>query len=155
VEGGAAISDHAYRQPAGLTIRAAVSDSSMRGLAPDYAVAVGRQGRLTDSDSSDSAEFYARLLELQRAREPFDIVTGKRLYKNMLLTRLSTVTDAASENILSFTAECREVIIVETRLAAVPPARLHQDPPRTGRAKDRGQVQSKEVGSSVINKMFG
>jgi hypothetical protein len=86
-----------------------------------------------------------------RARELFDVVTGKRLYKNMLLTGLSTVTNVESQHALLFTATLQEVIIVHTRVTAVPPARLHKSPAKTGASQDKGQVQPKEVNRSALD----
>lgn len=139
VETGANISDHAYVKPASLTIRAGVSNASpLNAFSPDAA-----------------ADFYAKLLELMRSREPFDVVTGKRLYKNMLLASLSAVTDAGSEKALIFTARLQEVILVNTRALAVPEARLHAAPGKTGAAAERGQIQAKEVNRSALDSLFG
>jgi hypothetical protein len=42
---------------------------------------------------------------------PFDVVTGKRLYTNMLIRALEVTTDRTSENVLSAVLTLREVII--------------------------------------------
>lgn len=126
VEQGAAVNDHAFKKPEIVTLRGGVSGaSSIGGEAP-------------------GVEFYNQLLELQRTREPFDIVTGKRQYKNMLLETLSVVTDANSENCLLFTATCREVIIVATQVASVPPRDRHAAPGTTGATQQAGQKQALE-----------
>ena len=122
VEQGAKVNDHAYVMPARLTIRAGMSDM--------------------DGDGK-SRETYERLLELMRRREPFDIVTGKRLYENMLLESVSTTTDATTEKALLVTAECREVIIVRTQASSVPPRERHKNARRTGGTADKGQKQAK------------
>ena len=122
VEQGAKISDHAYVEPASLTIRAGHSDSLGAGA---------------------SREIYEQLLELMRKREPFEIVTGKRLYENMLLESVSATTDSSTENALQVTAQCREVIIVKTQTASVPPRNRHKNAGRTGGSADKGQKQAK------------
>lgn len=94
VENGATISDHAYKLPMEVTIVA---------------------GKGASGGESVPKETYDALLELQKKREPFDIITGKRLYKNMLIKSLSTITDEVTENVLMVTAECKEVVIVETK----------------------------------------
>lgn len=123
VEQGAAVNDHAFKKPQTVTIRGGVSDSSSGG------------------GEKPSQEFYEKLLELQAKREPFDIVTGKRLYKNMLLESLTVITDPDTENCLMFTAQCREVIIVKTQVASVPPRARHARPGKTGATTDAGQKQ--------------
>jgi hypothetical protein len=77
---------------------------------------------------------------LQRSREPFDIITGKRAYKNMLLERLSGITDPDAEAVLAFVAECRVVFIVKTRVATVPRSR-QRSASKTGGTEDKGQKQ--------------
>ena len=123
VEQGASINDHAFRMAEKVTIRGGVSDA-----------------RESDSGGRPSVEFYEQLLELQRSREPLDIITGKRAYKNMLLERLSVITDPDSEAVLAFVAECREVIIVKTRVATVPRSR-QRSASKTGGTEDKGQKQ--------------
>ena len=71
VEQGANISDHAYRNPCKVVIRGASSEST-------YGLPVW---------DPYNATLYNALLALQNAREPFDIVTGKRKYGNMLRLR--------------------------------------------------------------------
>jgi hypothetical protein len=123
VEQGAAVNDHAFKKPETVTIRAGVSDSNASG------------------NDKAAREFYDKLLDLQKAREPFDIVTGKRLYKNMLLESISVVTDADTEHCLVFTAECREVILVRTQVTTVPPRKNHAKAGKTGATEDKGQKQ--------------
>lgn len=105
MEQGANISDHAYRNPCKVVIRGASSEST-------YGLPVW---------DPYNATLYNALLALQNAREPFDIVTGKRKYGNMLLEKLTVTTTPDSEHALMVTAECREVIIVRTQVMAVPP----------------------------------
>ena len=130
VEQGAAINDHAFKKPEMVTIHGGVSDS---------AASSGTEGR----SEKTSQEFYEKLLDLQAKREPFDLVTGKRLHKNMLIESLSVVTDADTENSLVFTAQCREVIIVATQTTSVPPRKKHASPAKTGGTEDKGQKQSR------------
>lgn len=112
VETGAAISDHAYKRPSELVmevgfasggtlldIASSLTSSSLLGLSP--------------------REFYEQLLNLQANRVPFDVVTGKRIYKNMLLRGIEVTTDKATENVLSASLTLREVIITSTSVRQV------------------------------------
>ena len=130
VEQGANISDHAYRNPCKVVIRGASSESP-------YGLPVW---------DPYNATLYNALLALQNAREPFDIVTGKRKYGNMLLEKLTVTTTPDSEHALMVTAECREVIIVRTQVIAVPaePGR-HRNPAKTGGTANKGQKQAVPV----------
>lgn len=125
VEQGAAVNDHAFKKPESVVIRGGVSNSSANA-----------------SSDTSARDFYEKLLELQKKREPFDIVTGKRKHKNMLIESLSEVTSSATENSLLFTAACREVIIVATQVSSVPPAKQHAKPAKTAATSDKGQQQA-------------
>lgn len=127
VEQGAAISDHAYRNPATVTIKAASSEST-------YGLPIW---------DSTNVTLYNALLALQNAREPFDIITGKRKYANMLIENLKVTTDVDSEHALLVTALCREVIVVRTQVMEVPAERgRHQNPAKTGGTANKGQKQA-------------
>ncbi|MFR4119454.1 MAG: phage baseplate protein [Bilophila wadsworthia] len=58
----------------------------------------GHQGRVVGEHLRPAGlgpvqrHLYNALLALQNAREPFDIVTGKRKYGNMLLEKLTVTT---------------------------------------------------------------
>ena len=123
VEQGAAVNDHAYVKPRVVTIRGGVTNAKEEGGNP-------------------AKDFYDKLLDLQAKREPFDIITGKREYKNMLLESLTEITSEATENCLMFVAQCREVNIVATQVTSVPPRAQHQSPGKTGATEDKGQKQA-------------
>ncbi|MDE9571261.1 phage baseplate protein, partial [Xenorhabdus bovienii] len=84
-------------------------------------------------------EIYEQLLKLKASKEPFDVTTGKRQYKNMLIRAIEVTTDKTSENVLMVTLTLREVIIVETQTAPVtaPPERMKY-PLDTSPAIDKG-----------------
>lgn len=122
VERGANITDHAYKQPAEVTIRAGWSNSSWQaGGDPGYVQQV-----------------YDTLLQLQESREPFAIITGKRQYENMLIQSLGVTTDQVTEQALMVTAVCREVILVDTQTTTTAPAGDQADASKTGETQDTG-----------------
>jgi hypothetical protein len=99
VEQGSEISDNAYKRPPSVTITAGWSNSSLSALGNPYY----------------TQQIYDALLNLQASLEPFQIVTGKRIYENMMMRRLSAKTDEKTENSLIVIAECRNVQIVSTQ----------------------------------------
>jgi hypothetical protein len=116
VEQGSTITDHAYKQPAKVTIRCGWSNASLNAL-------LGLAGSLLDGSFSLGADYvqttYSKFLDLQNSRVLFDVATGKRKYKNMLITRLSVVTDNTSENALMMTCECQEIFLATTQTVEV------------------------------------
>jgi hypothetical protein len=115
VQNGAAITDHAYKNPSEVTIRA-----------------------MWDSNTKPLTEIYKDLLALQASREPFDVITGKRKYSNMLFKSLSQTTDAATENCLSITATLAEIRIVNVETTTVPARARQKTPGKTGATQNAG-----------------
>lgn len=128
VEVGAQVTDHSFKLPAAVIIKAGYSNSSAQAA----------------GDPEFVNEVYAALLALQESREPFEIVTGKRSYENMLMTRLGVRTDERSENALMLEAECREILLVETETVNVPAAN-QASPEATGSTMNRGTLNLKQI----------
>jgi hypothetical protein len=140
VEQGAAITDHAYKLPAQVTIRGGwsyASGSILSGPLPSF------------TDSSLLVRFYSTLLGLQKNRTLVTLVTGKRKYPNMLLETLGQDTDEKTENVLMFTANFKEVIIAQTQLVVVPPANVMKTPQLNGATQNQGQTAL--LSGSAIN----
>jgi len=106
VESGVVVSDHAFMLPIKLTISAGVSDSPLGT-------------RIANSFSGDGnnrpINALRMLTELQRSAEPFAVQTGLKLYRNMVCTNIKASQDKDTAGVLLFTADLREVIIVNTQ----------------------------------------
>jgi hypothetical protein len=132
VEQGADVTDHAFVKVPGLLIRAGWSNSSPQaGGDPNY---------VTDT--------YQGFRDLQVSRRPFDIVTGKRSYSNMLITRLQVRTDETTEDALLMECECRGVNLVNTQTVTVPSANM-ASPEVTGGTTNRGTVNPVDAGGGA------
>jgi hypothetical protein len=112
VEIGAEIADHAYKRPAELTMEVGFSgggslldfwDTSNVGL----------------SMGLSPEETYQKILDLQSSRQPFDVITGKRQYSNMLIRAIEVTTDKASENVLMAVLTLRELNMTQTETVTV------------------------------------
>lgn len=114
VEVGAAISDHAYRRPSEVVMQVGFAGG---GSLLDFldTTSFGLSAGLSPKET------YQELLELQIRRVPFDVVTGKRLYTNMLIRGLEVTTERTTENVLSAVLTLREVNITSTTTAQVAP----------------------------------
>lgn len=122
VEQGAAIADHSYKRPAQVTIRAGWSNSSLQALGnPNYV-----------------QQIYDAILQLQSSRDTFDILTGKRQYKSMLLHRLHETTNENTENALMLTMEFRQVILTTTQTVTVPDTSVMKTPQATAANQNTG-----------------
>lgn len=127
VEQGAKITDHAYLEPAELTMRMMSTAATP--------VATGNPNYL--------ANLYADLLALQASRNLLQVVSGKRLYPTMLIASIELTTDEKTENALMIQITCREVIIVQTRATTAAPADQQQNPAKTDTVTETGDKQAK------------
>lgn len=122
VEQGAAVTDHAFKKPARLTLRIGYSNSSSQALGdPLYVQAV-----------------YSLFLILQAARVPFGLITGKRIYTNLLITSLDQTTDEKWENALLLVVGLKEIILVNTQIVSVPSSSVMAAPGITGATQNLG-----------------
>lgn len=127
VEVGSNISDHAFMLPVEVSLRYGFTNSILASIA---------------AGAFDTTKaVYEQLQRLQKSRVPFQIVTGKRVYQNMLLTELEVSTDVRTENALMVEAHCQQVIIVSTSAATITPASAQSMPQQTGDAINTGQQQ--------------
>lgn len=116
VQQGASITDHSFKEPTILNMRAFAKDNLFVSL----------------------SEIYEELLTLQNSRIPFDVYTPKRIYRNMLMASLGQTTDKSTENCLALSFSFQEVIIVSVSAVQVPRSR-QRSPGATGATQNGGK----------------
>ena len=138
VERGAAIADHSYKKPSEVVLRCGWSNANLNAL---LSIATGffRGGTMTKADYISG--IYSQLLKLQESRDPITITTSVRQYDNMLITGLQVTRDQKTSQILSVSATCREIIIVSTQSASLPPKEQQADPASTAETENAGSQQ--------------
>jgi hypothetical protein len=126
VEEGAVISDHAYDQPAEVTLTYGWSMTSS----------------LNNDNEGDAflRNVYQSLLQLKSQRIPFKIFTGKRLYQNMLIQRIHVTTERGTENFLYVMINCQEVLMATTQTVQISDAAVQTLPSKTGPDQEQGPV---------------
>ena len=102
VQTGAAITDHAFKEPTVLRMTILQQPSLLSSFTNIFAGA----------GESALAQLYQQFLDLQSDRTPFTVTTLKRIYPNMLMAGLRCVTDKTTENILSLDITLQQVIFV-------------------------------------------
>nr|DAQ83303.1 MAG TPA: hypothetical protein [Caudoviricetes sp.] len=129
VDRSAPVSDHAYKLPATVTCVFAWSDSSR--LINSIMNASILKGLQTTKD------VYKKFQELMTKRQLLRLCTGKRVYENVLLTKMSTTSTADTESslVLELTfEEVNLVTIAETTLSAA----TQKDASRTASTSNGG-----------------
>jgi hypothetical protein len=137
VEQGSNVTDHAYKMPAEVQVRAGWSFAG-QGANPGGVLGALSAILPVGSDPSYLSTLYAQLLDVQAQRYLVTLVTGKRTYNNMLLTHLSQRTDEKTENTLMIVANFREIIFAQTQVVSIPDASVMKNPQINQATTDAG-----------------
>ncbi|WP_151823849.1 phage baseplate protein [Acinetobacter bereziniae] len=146
VEIGSPISDHAYMNPPEVTIKLGWSESAGR--------LNGLLGNSFIAGTPSLIGVYEALQALQRKAIRLVIMTGKRLYTDMLIKSLKVTTDLESENALLVTMTLKKVIITNT-LETNLMIEQQKEPEATSPATDTGMVQPKPADISILGQLTG
>lgn len=146
VEVGAAISDHAYRRPSEVVMEVGFAGGGSLFDFADVSTASSLLGL-------SPREVYENIINLQRQRIPFDVVTGKRIYQNMLLRNVEVITDKTSENVLMATLTLREVIMTSTTTIQVADKSNMTEGVSTSGVQNSGVKTPTQPNSSILGKL--
>ncbi|WP_047236642.1 phage baseplate protein [Chromobacterium subtsugae] len=146
VEMGAAISDHAYKNPAEVTVKV--------GWSQQMALLNSTFSGGLFSGVTSLQQMYNQLLQLQASRVPFDLSTGKRQYQNMLIKQLNVTTDVETENVLMVTIVFREIIIVSTQTTTLAASDQAQ-PQQTAPIQEAGTKVPQPQKQSILSSLTG
>ena len=124
VEWGVDITDHAIIEPVKISIEGIVSDTPL-----------GFDAGIELLDSIDSlfgaATYQTRsqhafnsLTFFKNEREPIDVQTGLKLYKNMLITDIKVSQDKDTSKAVFLSIDCEEIIIVQSEVVQIPADQL-------------------------------
>lgn len=168
VETGADISDHIKRESERITLEGFVTDTPVKYLGG----LIGKSLKITDDERVKTAfeelmaiagydypDQVATKTAAPNTAKVVDIVTGLRVYSNMIMTRLSIPRGARTGTTLQFTAEFTRirftrsefVFIANTRVVRPSAARINDQ----GASRvDTGKQTAVTVESSRLKKLF-
>lgn len=125
VEFGANITDHAYIMPKRIVMECVIGGSlDRRG-----------NGRL------EMMAGWQAMKALQETRQPFTLVSGLDVHRDILIEKLEAERDQDFSSVLKFTATCLQVIIVGTAYV-----QGQTQAPANGQARQLGQTGSATPG---------
>ena len=132
VQKGTPITDHAYKEPTVLSMTIRFNDNLTRSL----------------------SKMYQQLLDLQYPPVPIDVVTPKRIYRNMLISTLRNNTDKYTENVLAIFITFQQIILVDIAPVQVAPLAQQRNPGQTAATQNTGKksalLQAKEAVGALI-----
>lgn len=136
IETGAPVTDHAYKEPATLSM----------------VIGWGAGLNLLDfsGTTNNVDDAYAALLDLQALREPFTVTTSKRTYQNMMIASLAVTTDKDTNSVLVVDVGLQEVLIVDTQATTLPPRANQALPDQTAAPVNGGPVQTVPPKTSAL-----
>ncbi|QBX80179.1 phage baseplate protein [Citrobacter tructae] len=149
VEVGASVNDHAYKRASEVTMECGFAGGgSILDLVDISGIGLGI--------GQSPKEIYQQMLDIQASRVPFDVITGKRTYKNMLIRAIEVTTERTSENVLSCVLTLREVLMTQTQNISVASKADMQEGVTTSPVQDTGTKSPTPVtNTSVIQKIKG
>jgi hypothetical protein len=133
VDTGANISDHAYKKPSECVCTFGWSDNSR-------AVNSLLDGSIFRGIENIN-DIYNKLLEIHEKRLPVKLTTAKRVYPQMLIKQLKTVTDKDTENALLIEVTFRELLVAQAKTVSLASVR-QKNPRRTAGTTNRGAVHT-------------
>lgn len=166
VEIGSPISDHAYLRPSQVKARYGWSPSSpaipgfLGTIIPVSAGLVSGLNQLFNGGPDYLQSVYDKLLALQGSREPFELITGKRRYQNMLIESLGVRTDRETEYVLDVSITFQQVLIVSTSTTSVSSQQQQAAPANTAPPQNAGVQTPQETPApggdqSFLRSLFG
>lgn len=137
VETGAAIVDHAYVKPATLTMTVKMSDAHRSLVNGQF-----------EGGRTRSINAWATLKELQAARVPMTVLTRLDIYKNMLITGISTDDTYATLNSLEARVNLQEIPVARVKTVKITSA------PQTTITTENAKVEAQTVNESILYQLF-
>lgn len=142
------IADHAYKRPSEVTMECGFAGGgSLLDFVNTSAIGLGL--------GLSPKETYQQLLDLQSSRIPFDVVTGKRTYINMLIRAIEVTTDKTSENVLNCTLTLREVILSETQTTTAASKNDMSEGVSTSGVQNTGTKSPTPANESLLSQLTG
>jgi hypothetical protein len=146
VDRSADITDNSFRRPSALQLRygwapgAPLVGGLVGTILPVTSGLVSGVNQVLNAGDDYLTSIYQKLRDLQATRQPFTITTGKRVYENMLLRRISFTTTAETEYSMIVTLLCREVQLVSVTTTNLAPQSSQAEPQQTSPTVDKGAV---------------
>jgi hypothetical protein len=143
IEVGANINDHAIILPKELEIQGVISN-----IPSNYFFSKTSSNDFAAGSSlSRSASGFNLLLQLQQDREPINVVTGLRLYRNMVIVDIYADQTKETSGGAYFTCRFKEAIIISNTYTKIPSGQFRNGSTReqNSSTEERGRQQANEI----------
>lgn len=130
IEDGSKISDHRTLEPVELKLDGIIGD-------PPKGSAGALAGPPAPSER-DVQDAFAALDRLYRSKDAFQVVTGLKVYDNMVVEHLTVTRDKTTGLVVQFTAQ-----LVQIRVVGATTVRVVAEPSKHAPVKDAGRAELK------------
>ncbi|MCH8821329.1 hypothetical protein IID23_02275 [Patescibacteria group bacterium] len=122
IEFGAEVSDHVIIDPKLYSMSAVVSDTPLGTVSIGLIVddKTGFFGDSTGEGKTRSQVAFEFLLFLADTKEPLEIQTGLKSYKDLVITSITASRDKNTSGALFFNISFQEAIIIQTEIIDIP-----------------------------------
>ncbi len=124
VEEGAKVTDHVELEPQAISIQGVISDTPLdfnilNSIAKGDLKSIGNTfkdgAKSMLSKASRSIEQYQSIMQIWKSREPIKVITGFKVYENMIITRFEVDQTATTGQAMHFSADLEEIRIVSSK----------------------------------------
>lgn len=121
VERGSDLTDHRRTKPETFAIDGWISGAALRSRAQvnEQGEVIRRPVNGEGVEGLTVAEAYAQLFEVFNQKEPFDVVTNLRSYKDMHFVSLTITRDAQTSEVIAFSATLQQIQFAEAQTGTV------------------------------------
>lgn len=148
IELGSDISDHIQKKP---------DEVQLDGMLSNLPSSLIDRGEL-ESTGNTAEKRYAELLALVDNNEVFELVTGLRVYQNMVFTAFAVDRDNSTGEVIRFRATMREIQFARSETVEVRPTTSGMAEPTTDRGakpKTPAPPAAAQSAQSTLSKVLG
>jgi hypothetical protein len=142
IEVGAPITDHTFKRPAELTLHIGWTAPQISAAGVGAFVTTSVQNISSAEYLNAIAQIYNQLLQGQANRVLYTVNTTKRVYQDMVIKGISTITDKDNRNILMVTVNLRQLLLVTSQILAVSAPQQQQLMPQNTNPDTQRGLQS-------------
>lgn len=144
VETGVSLSDHAYMNPDELTIEVAVSDTPLIEDSTGEGRPSVELATLFTAEGRRSVDAMKQLREWTESFIPFSLVTGLKVYKDMLIKDGSVNQSKDTAGVLRATLSLRQVQFASTATVVYPPRAANKPKRQASKVAASGKKEAEE-----------
>lgn len=142
IENGGFVTDHVYEAPRSVIVTGEITDSPVVFFSAINSI----RNLLSENETvSRSVEAYDQLLEIYKSHDVVTLVTGLKIYTDMVMKSFDVPKDQRTGKRLQFTAEFEEVRKVTSEIVGVADNVSDENKDKVSNEKDVGKQETTDA----------